>query len=180
MTLCGSIWRVTGRVRTRQRPVMKSLAVAENHGARKVRDVPASERFEIRFGVVAGRFLGPKPRNYGYKLPRKMFHAALRSALTVKLRDSELSVVEAFDLESHRTKLFEESLRKLGFTRKVLLVDHEDNPNLRLASRNLAEVSLIPSLRVTPYQLLASRHVVFTKAAIQGLQEVLTKEVLRK
>ena len=127
-----------------------------------------------------GTVFGPKPRNYGYKLPRKMFHAALRSALTVKLRDSELSVVEAFDLESHRTKLFEESLRKLGFTRKVLLVDHEDNPNLRLASRNLAEVSLIPSLRVTPYQLLASRHVVFTKAAIQGLQEVLTKEVLRK
>ena len=123
-----------------------------------------------------GTVFGPKPRSYGYKLPRKMFHAALRSALTVKLRDSELSVVDAFNLESHRTKLFNESLEKLGMTRKVLLVDHEDNVNLQLAARNLAEVSLIPSLRLTPYQLLNSRHVVFTKAAIQALQEVLAKK----
>ena len=104
-----------------------------------------------------------------------MFRAALKSALTVKLRDSELSVVDAFSLETHRTKPLAESLNKLGLKRKVLLVDHGENPNLRMASRNLAEINLIANLQVTPYQLLNSRHIVFTKAAIEGLQEVLTR-----
>ena len=122
-----------------------------------------------------GIVFGPKPRKYGYELPKKMFRAALRSALTVKLRDSELSVIDAFNLGSHRTKPFAESLDKLGFKRKVLLVDHEENPNLHMASRNLVEVRLIANLQVTPYQLLNSRHVIFTKAAIESLQEVLVK-----
>jgi len=104
-----------------------------------------------------------------------MFRAALKSALSAKLRDSELSVVDEFNLESHRTQLFAGTLGKLGFNRKVLIVDASDNRNLRLAARNLAEVSLISSLQVTPYQLLNARQVVFTKDAITRLQEVLTK-----
>ena len=126
---------------------------------------------------TGGTVFGPKPRDYAYSLPKKMFRSALRSALTLKLRDSELSVVDAFSLDSHRTKPLAESLTKLGFARKVLLIDNEDNPNLRLASRNLPEVSLIASLHVTPYQLLNARHVIFTKSAIKGLEEVLTKGV---
>jgi len=124
---------------------------------------------------TGGIVFGPKPRDYGYSLPRKMFRAALRSALTVKLRDSELSVVDEFTLESHRTKLFAESLDKLGLKRKVLLIDNTDNPNLLRASRNLTEVSLIPSLQVTPYQVINARQVVFSKAAVQALEEVLSK-----
>ena len=120
-----------------------------------------------------GTVFGPKPRDYGYQLPRKMFRAALRSALSLKLGDSELSVVDAFTLESHRTKLFLESLGKLGLTRKILIVDHKENPNLLLASRNLSEVRLLPSLQVTPYQLINARHVVFSKSAIQNLEEAL-------
>ena len=73
---------------------------------------------------------------------KKCFVRRLRSALTVKLRDSELSVVDAFSLGSHRTKPFVETLDKLGFKRKVLLVDHEENQNLHMASRNLVRGSL--------------------------------------
>ena len=122
-----------------------------------------------------GTVFGPKPRDYSYQLPRKMFRAALKSALSAKLRDSELAVISEFDLSDHRTKPFSQTLGKLGLTRKVLLVDPSDNRNLNLAARNLAEISLISSLQVTPYQIINSRHVVFTKAAIQSLQEVLTK-----
>lgn len=122
-----------------------------------------------------GTVFGPKPRDYSYQLPRKMFRAALKSALSAKLRDSELSVISEFDLSDHRTKPFSQTLGKLGLTRKILLVDPSDNRNLNLAARNLAEISLISSLQVTPYQIINSRHVVFTKAAIQSLQEVLTK-----
>lgn len=126
---------------------------------------------------TGGTVFGPKPRAYGYSLPRKMFRAALRSALSAKVRDSGLSVVDEFSLDTHRTRPFAETLGRLGLGRKVLVVDPSENRNLRLASRNLAEVDLIPSLQVTPYQVLNARHVVFTKAAIQGLEAVLKKEV---
>jgi large subunit ribosomal protein L4 len=124
---------------------------------------------------TGGTVFGPHPRSYEYHLPRKMFRAALRSALSLKFKDAEVSVVDGFSIDSPRTKLFAETLGKLGLGRKTLLIDHADNPNLHLASRNLPEVRLISSLQVTPYQVLNARHLVFTKASILALEEVLSK-----
>src|SRR5438874_2371914 len=122
-----------------------------------------------------GTVFGPRPRDYEYHLPRKMFRAALKSALALKLKENQLNVVEAFELESHKTKAFSQALARLGFDRKVLVIDHQQNPNLRLAARNLSDVQLLPNLQVTPYHILNAKHVVFSKAAIQALQEVLAK-----
>src|SRR6266404_2391678 len=87
-----------------------------------------------------GIVFGPRPRDYEYHLPRKMFRAALRSALALALKENRLGVVDAFALENHKTKAFAQALSGLGFKRKVLVVDHQENPNLWLASRNLDEV----------------------------------------
>jgi large subunit ribosomal protein L4 len=122
-----------------------------------------------------GTVMGPQPRDYSAPLPKKMFRAALKSALSLKLKENQLNVVDAFALENHKTKPFSQTLSRLGFDRKVLLVDHQENPNLFLAARNLSEVQLLPNLQITPYHILNARHVVFTKAAIQALQEVLAK-----
>jgi large subunit ribosomal protein L4 len=122
-----------------------------------------------------GTVFGPRPRNYEAPLPKKMFRAALKSALAKKFKENQLNVIEAFNLENHKTKAFSQALSKLGFDRKVLLVDHQQNTNLWLAAKNLSEVQLIPNLQVTPYHVLNANHVVFTKAAIEALQEVLTK-----
>ena len=122
-----------------------------------------------------GTVFGPRPRNYEAPLPKKMFRAALKSALAKKFKENQLNVVDAFKLETHKTKTFSQTLANLGFDRKILLVDHEENPNLWLAARNLSDVQLLPNLQLTPYHVLNAKHVVFTKAAIQALQEVLTK-----
>lgn len=122
-----------------------------------------------------GTVFGPRPRDYEYHLPRKMFRAALKSALALKLKENQLNVIDAFTLQDHKTKAFSQTLVKMGFDRKVLLIDHEANPNLWLAARNLSDVQLLPNLQITPYHVLNARHVVFTKAAIQALQEVLSK-----
>ena len=122
-----------------------------------------------------GTVFGPRPRNYEAPLPKKMFRAALKSALALKLKENQLNVVDAFALENHKTKAFSKALAKLGFGRKVLVVDHQENTNLWLAARNLSDVRLLPSLQITPYHVLDAKHVVFTKAAIQALQEVLAK-----
>jgi len=122
-----------------------------------------------------GTVFGPQPRSYEAPLPKKMFRAALKSALAKKLSQNQLNVVDAFSLDSHRTKPFSQALAKLGLDRKVLVVDHQENDNLRLAARNLSDVQLVANLQVTPYHVLNAKHVVFTKAAIEALQEVLTK-----
>ena len=82
-----------------------------------------------------GIVFGPRPRDYEYHLPKKMFRAALKSALALKLKENQLNVIEAFSLENHKTKPFAQALAKLGFDRKVLLVDHQENQNLWLAAR---------------------------------------------
>ena len=122
-----------------------------------------------------GTVFGPQPRDYEYHLPRKMFRAALRSALALKLKENQINVIDAFVLENHKTKAFAQTLARLGFDRKVLVVDHQENPNLWLAARNLDDVNLIVNLQITPYQVLNARHVVFSKATIQALEEVLKK-----
>lgn len=122
-----------------------------------------------------GTVFGPQPRSYEYHLPKKMFRSALRSALAVKLKENQLNIVDAFSLADHKTKAFAQALNRLGFDRKILVIDNQDNPNLWRAASNIAEVDLIPGLQVTPYQLLNARHVVFSKSAIQALEEVLKK-----
>ena len=122
-----------------------------------------------------GTVFGPRPRDYEYHLPKKMFRAALKSALALKLKENQLNVIDAFNLGDHKTKAFAQSLARLGFDRNVLLVDHQENLNLRLAARNLRDVQLLANLQVTPYHVLNAKHVVFSKAAIQALQEALAK-----
>ena len=122
-----------------------------------------------------GTVFGPQPRDYEYHLPKKMFRAALRSALALKLKENQLNIIDAFSLADHKTKAFAQALTALGFGRKVLVIDNQGNENLWRAARNIEEVSLIASLQVTPYHLLNAQHVVFSKSAIQALEEVLKK-----
>ena len=115
---------------------------------------------------------GPVPRDYGYRLPRKMQLGALRSALSAKLRDGELKVVQSFALADPKSKSVRTALDKLeAGVKKVLLVDHGENRNLALGARNLAGVTLIASREVTTYDLLAHQHVVLSEAAARKLSE---------
>lgn len=123
-----------------------------------------------------GTVHGPQPHSYEYKLPRKMILGALRSALSAKLRDGELRVVQAFNLSDHKTKGFQQVLGKLKVNRSVLLVEaSEDNRNLTLASRNLEGVKLVPSRSVTVYDLLAHNQVLLSEPAARKLSEALAK-----
>src|SRR5579864_9388162 len=101
-----------------------------------------------------GTVHGPQPRDYSYKLPRKMLVGALRSALSAKLRDGEMKVVQTFTLSDHKTKAMRSVLNVLGAPKTVLLVDNEENLNLALSSRNLPGVKLVSTKEVSVYDLL--------------------------
>src|SRR5215470_10032039 len=107
---------------------------------------------------------GPVPRDYSYKLPRKMQLGALRSALSAKLRDGELKVISAFQLADHKTKNFTKTLNTLEAGKKVLLVETAENRNLELSARNVEGVLVVRSHEVHPYQLLGATHVLLTQA----------------
>jgi len=114
---------------------------------------------------------GPQPRDYSYKLPKKMQLGALRSALSAKLRDGELRVVSEFALSEAKTKLMRKTLDALEIARTVLLVDNAENRNLELSSRNLEGVKLVASRDVNVYDLLGHQQVLLTEAAARKLSE---------
>lgn len=124
-----------------------------------------------------GTVHGPQPRDYSYRLPRKMLLGALRSALSAKLRDGELAVISGFTLPDHKSKSVRGALAGLdpelnGKKRaKVLLIESGENRNLELGSRNLDGVTLIGSRDVHPYHLLDHSRVFISEAAAKKLSE---------
>jgi large subunit ribosomal protein L4 len=122
-----------------------------------------------------GTVHGPQPRDYSYKLPRKMLLGALRCALSAKLRDGELKVVQEFSLSAVKTKEARAALNRLEATRKVLVVDNGENRNLTLSVRNLPGVTLLPSRDVNPYHLLDHDRVLLSEAAARKFSEALAK-----
>ncbi|MGC2657420.1 MAG: 50S ribosomal protein L4 [Bryobacteraceae bacterium] len=120
-----------------------------------------------------GTVHGPQPRSYAYKLPRKMQLGALRSALSAKLRDGELKVVQSFELADHKTKSMMHVLGALEAKKTVLLVELGENSKLTLASRNLPGVKLVVTKAVSVYDLLAHQSVLVTESAARKLSEAL-------
>ena len=120
-----------------------------------------------------GTVHGPQPRSYSYKLPRKMLLGALRSALSAKVADQHMTVVDAFALDNHKTKGLRQILDRLESGRSVLLVDSGANEKLERSSRNLEGVELLSSIRLHPYHLLKYERLVISKPAVEKLQEAL-------
>jgi large subunit ribosomal protein L4 len=114
---------------------------------------------------------GPQPRDYSYRLPRKMVLGALRSALSAKLRDGELRVVREFSIAEPKSKIMRQTLDRFEAKRTILLVDNAENRNLELSSRNLEGVKLVSSREVNVYDLLGHEQVLLTEAAAQKLSE---------
>lgn len=122
-----------------------------------------------------GTVHGPVPRDYSYKLPKKMALGALRSALSVKLRDGELSIISSFQLNDFKAKVVRQTLDRFGSAKKVLIVEAGDNRNLELGARNLVGVELVRSHEVHPYHLLGASRILLTQAAAAKLSETLAK-----
>ena len=125
-----------------------------------------------------GTVFGPQPRSYEYQLPRKVEKGALRAALTQKLRDGQVTVVEALTAGAIKTKAAAEMLKRLGVdggkkASKVLLVDVKPENTLALSVRNIEGVRLLPSNRIGARDVMNTRRVVLTRAALEKLQEAL-------
>ena len=129
-----------------------------------------------------GTVHGPQPRSYEYAFPRKKLLGALRSAVAAKIADGKLTVVDTFKLAEGKTKLYAQALKKLEAGKTTLLVESSQrlDEKLYLGSRNLQGVELVLSSEVHPYDLLRYEHAVFSRDALDALQETLKKAVSKR
>ena len=124
-----------------------------------------------------GTVHGPTPRDYSYTIPRKVFAGALRSALSAKLAEQKLTVVDSFELESHKSKAFRQVLGTLAAeSRTVLLVEMGETRNLELASRNLAGVKRVATTALQPYDLLRHDGLIVSRDAALKLSKALNPD----
>jgi len=120
-----------------------------------------------------GNAHGPQPRDWSYNMPKKMRQGALRSALSERVREGSVFVVDGWNLEKPKTKEFSQSLTKLGLGGKTLIVDSLDNENLLLSVRNLRQAKVVNSFGLNIYDLLYHDKLVLSRTAANELEELL-------
>ncbi len=120
-----------------------------------------------------GIVFGPKPRKYDKKQNRKERRLALKSALSSKLRDNELIVVENLNLENNKTKTFNEMLKNVKVNGKALVVFADDNENLFLASRNNNKVAVVAFDEINVLDLVATDYLLIDESSVKKIEEVL-------
>jgi large subunit ribosomal protein L4 len=120
-----------------------------------------------------GTVFGPQPRSYEYQLPKKVEKGALRAALSQKLRDGQVVVVDALSVAEIKTKAAAEILKRLGIDGKALLVDVKPEEKMTLSVRNIDGVRMLASNRISARDVMDTRRVVLTRAALEKLQDAL-------
>jgi len=121
-----------------------------------------------------GVVFGPHPRSYAFKVPNKVVKLAMRSALSAKLADEALFVVDAFEFEVPSTRQAADILKSLGITGRVTVVVNDDDINAALSFRNLPKVRVIAASEANTYDLVDNTAVLLTKPALSWLEGVLS------
>jgi large subunit ribosomal protein L4 len=120
-----------------------------------------------------GNAHGPQPRDWSYNMPKKMRQGALRSALSERVREGKVTLVDGWTLKTPKTRDFVASLGKLGFAGKTLIVDSLDNDNLILSTRNVQTAKVVNSFALNIYDLLYHEQLIISETAVKELEQLL-------
>jgi large subunit ribosomal protein L4 len=121
-----------------------------------------------------GRVFGPKPRDYSFKLNKKLKKLARKSALSYKAKDNNIIVLEDFKMETPKTKGFLEILNNLKVSdKKTLIVVGESNKNIYLSSRNLNLSKVVTVSELNTYDILNASNIVLSEGSVKAIEETL-------
>jgi large subunit ribosomal protein L4 len=123
-----------------------------------------------------GTVFGPQPRDYSYKMNTKEKKAALKSALSQRVKEGKFVVISDFGVDEAKTKSFAAKVAAIGVEGKALLIDTLENTNAVLASRNNPKLNFVDALHVNVYDVVNSRYIVLSQAALDRLTEALSNE----
>ena len=123
-----------------------------------------------------GTVFGPQPRDYSYKMNTKEKKAALKSALSQRVKEGKFVIISDMSVDEAKTKSFAQKMAGIGVEGKALLIDTMENTNAVLASRNNPKLNFVDALHVNVYDVVNSRYVVLSQAALDRLTEALSNE----
>ena len=123
---------------------------------------------------TGGRIFGPRPQSYDNKLNKQVIKLARKSALSYKLKDKVVTVLEEFNMDRPKTKSYVDMLNKLQLnSKKSLFIVSEQDNNLFLSCRNIPNTRLITCDQVTTYDIMDAHHIVIGEKAIEKVQQIL-------
>lgn len=126
--------------------------------------------------VGGGRVFGPVPRDYDFKLNKKLKRVARVSALSYKAKDNNITVLENLNFEAPKTKEFDALMRKLSLgDKKTLVVISEENKNIYLSSRNLKRSKVVIASDLNTYDILNAQQLVLTEGSLPVIEKTLKK-----
>jgi len=123
--------------------------------------------------VGGGTVFGPAPRDYSFSFPKKMKVAALKSALSDKLENKEIIIIDKLSLEENKTSKMVEILKNLQAFKKPLIITEKEDNIIALAVRNIKGAKVLPVSKINPYDLINQGKVIITKKALKRIEEVL-------
>jgi large subunit ribosomal protein L4 len=123
-----------------------------------------------------GRIFGPVPRDYSFKLNKKVKDLARKSALTYKAKDNSIAVVEDFNFEAPKTKHFLQMLKSLSLgERKTLVVLPEATKNVALSGRNIQNTKVITASQINTYDVLHAEHLILAEGSVEKISKLLNQ-----
>ncbi len=153
----------------------KSTVSGSTRKLHKQKGTGGSRKGGIKNPLFRGgaRVFGPHPRDYSFKLNKKLKRLARKSALSYKVKDNQFTVVEDFNFESPKTKNFSELLKSFGLTgMKILLVVSKPEENVLLSSRNLKRVKVISAADLNTYEILNATRLLVTEGSIKEIERI--------
>ena len=120
-----------------------------------------------------GTVFGPQPRDYSYKMNAKEKKNALKSALSQRVKDGKFVLVNDLSVSEPKTKSFADRIAKIGVEGKALVIDSIENTNAVLATRNNPKVRFVDASEINVYDVVNSRYIVLSQAALDRLTEAL-------
>ncbi|HHX27672.1 MAG: 50S ribosomal protein L4 [Bacillota bacterium] len=124
-----------------------------------------------RHGGVA---FGPHPRDYSWDLPKKVRRLALKSALSAKAKNGQITVLTGLTMAAPKTKDLYAFLKKMGVHESVLIVTGDNEPNVVLSARNIPGARVTTARELSTYETMLKKHILITEDAVRKLEEALT------
>lgn len=121
--------------------------------------------------VGGGTVFGPKPRDYGYSIPKKAKRLAMKTILSMKVKNDRLMVVEDFTIEDGKTKHLAGILKKLSLTERTVIILKDDDVMLRRAGRNIPNLSFLSYNRLRAHDLFYGKKIVLLETSVKKLAE---------
>lgn len=156
----------------------KGEITASTRKIKKQKGTGTARAGSLKSGVFrgGGRIFGPRPRNYDFKLNKKVKSLARASALSHKASNGGINVIEDFSFDTPKTKEFKAVVSSLSLDgKKSLFVTAEHNPNVYISSRNLQKSKVVSIDELNTYQIMNSNSVVFSEGALSKLTELYAK-----